>query len=182
MPRAVSFTAAVSAANTVPLPCDSAATLLPVTTSFEASFSALLTSRCSTTCATSFSPPVVPIASTEPLKCQLLSSCVCFYCYFKFNIFSLSEEKPPSPLPPLSTNEQTLPTPPLDLVVKNPLIQAAVEADRMARDGTPERVEFENSMTIEAAEDEQLSEIDEDEWTDHNFGSVYCRHILLSLF
>lgn len=52
----------------------------------------------------------------------------------------------------------------------------------MARDGTPERVEFENSMTIEAAEDEQLSEIDEDEWTDHNFGSVYCRHILLSLF
>ena len=41
----------------------------------------------------------------------------------------------------------------------------------MARDGTPERVEFENSMTIEAAEDEQLSEIDEDEWTDLNFGT-----------
>ncbi len=63
-----------------------------------------------------------------------------------------------------------MPTPPLD-AIKSPFVQAVVEADRMGRDGTPERVEFENSLTIEATEDDQLSEIDEDEWTDHNFGN-----------
>ena len=56
-------------------------------------------------------------------------------------------------------------------VIKNPLLESAkrVEED-FRRDGTPERVEFENSIAIEAAED-NLSEIDEDEWTDHNFGN-----------
>ncbi|KAI9560901.1 hypothetical protein GHT06_011855 [Daphnia sinensis] len=57
--------------------------------------------------------------------------------------------------------------------LKSPLVQAAVQATDVdfRRDGTPERVEFENSIADEAAKDEQLSEIDEDEWTDHNFGN-----------
>lgn len=59
--------------------------------------------------------------------------------------------------------------------IKNPLdrIQAAVQAADLdfRRDGTPERVEFENSIADEAAKEDQLSEIDEDEWTDHNFGN-----------
>ena len=55
-------------------------------------------------------------------------------------------------------------------VVKSPLVQAA-HADAFLREGTPERVEFENSITDQTAEEEELSEIDEDEWTDHNFGN-----------
>lgn len=55
--------------------------------------------------------------------------------------------------------------------MKSPLVQAAV-AEEFRRDGTPERVEFENSLSHDgAAQDEQLSEIDEDEWTDRNFGN-----------
>ncbi|XP_059350658.1 F-actin-monooxygenase MICAL3-like isoform X10 [Daphnia carinata] len=57
--------------------------------------------------------------------------------------------------------------------LKSPLVQAAVQAadPDFRRDGTPERVEFENSIADEAAKEDQLSEIDEDEWTDHNFGN-----------
>lgn len=56
-------------------------------------------------------------------------------------------------------------------VIKNPLVEAARQAEEIfRRDGTPERVEFENSIAIEATAD-NLSEIDEDEWTDHNFGN-----------
>ncbi len=57
--------------------------------------------------------------------------------------------------------------------IKSPLVQAAVQAadPDFRRDGTPERVEFENSIADEAAKEDQLSEIDEDEWTDHNFGN-----------
>lgn len=57
-------------------------------------------------------------------------------------------------------------------VIKNPLVEAAKEAEGeiFRRDGTPERVEFENSIAAEAASADDLSEIDEDEWTDHNFG------------
>lgn len=55
--------------------------------------------------------------------------------------------------------------------IKSPLVQAAVQDPDFRRDGTPERVEFENSIADEAAKDDQLSEIDEDEWTDHNFGN-----------
>lgn len=38
------------------------------------------------------------------------------------------------------------------------------------RGTTPERVEFENSVEC-ASEDDLLSEMDEDEWTDRNFGA-----------
>jgi hypothetical protein len=38
------------------------------------------------------------------------------------------------------------------------------------RGTTPERVEFENSVDF-ASEEELLSEMDEDEWTDRNFGA-----------
>jgi hypothetical protein len=38
------------------------------------------------------------------------------------------------------------------------------------RGTTPERVEFENSVDF-ASEEELLNEMDEDEWTDRNFGS-----------
>ncbi|KAF0287391.1 [F-actin]-monooxygenase MICAL3 [Amphibalanus amphitrite] len=38
-----------------------------------------------------------------------------------------------------------------------------------ARGATPERAEFENSV-LAVAPEERLSEMDEDEWTDHNFG------------
>lgn len=57
--------------------------------------------------------------------------------------------------------------------IKSPLVKAAVEADDLdfRRDGTPERVEFENSIADEATKEDHLSEIDEDEWTDHNFGN-----------
>lgn len=57
--------------------------------------------------------------------------------------------------------------------IKSPLVQAAVQAadPDFRRDGTPERVEFENSIADEAAKEDHLSEIDEDEWTDHNFGN-----------
>ncbi|XP_046461046.1 F-actin-monooxygenase MICAL3-like isoform X11 [Daphnia pulex] len=57
--------------------------------------------------------------------------------------------------------------------IKSPLVQAAVQAADLdfRRDGTPERVEFENSIADETAKEDQLSEIDEDEWTDHNFGN-----------
>lgn len=56
--------------------------------------------------------------------------------------------------------------------MKSPLVQAAVEAtEDFRRGGTPERAEFENSIADEAAKEDQLSEIDEDEWTDRNFGS-----------
>lgn len=37
------------------------------------------------------------------------------------------------------------------------------------RGTTPERAEFENS--VDFTEEEVLSEIDEDEWTDRNFGA-----------
>uniref|UniRef100_T1JBG6 Glucose-6-phosphate 1-dehydrogenase n=1 Tax=Strigamia maritima TaxID=126957 RepID=T1JBG6_STRMM len=39
------------------------------------------------------------------------------------------------------------------------------------RGATPERAEFENSIVDQATEDETLSEMDEDEWTDRNFGT-----------
>ena len=56
-------------------------------------------------------------------------------------------------------------------VVKN-LLPAAVavekDGDAFLREGTPERAEFENSIADEATEDDQLSEIDEDEWTETN--------------
>ena len=39
----------------------------------------------------------------------------------------------------------------------------------MQRVLTPERIEFENSLEL-VSEEEVLSEMDEDEWTDHNFG------------
>lgn len=56
--------------------------------------------------------------------------------------------------------------------MKSPLVQAAVAADELRRDGTPERVEFENSLSHDGVDqDEHLSEIDEDEWTDRNFGN-----------
>lgn len=38
------------------------------------------------------------------------------------------------------------------------------------RGTTPERVEFENSVDF-ASEEELLNEMDEDEWTDRNFGA-----------
>ena len=61
----------------------------------------------------------------------------------------------------------------VDEVMKSPLVRATanMEGDFMRRGGTPERVEFENTITDEAKEEDQLSEIDEDEWTDHNFGN-----------
>ena len=40
-----------------------------------------------------------------------------------------------------------------------------------ARGATPERVEFENILDNRYSEEEILSEMDEDEWTDRNFGN-----------
>ena len=59
------------------------------------------------------------------------------------------------------------------VVRQSPMVKAAVavEAD-FTRGDTPERVEFENSVAVEADhEADELSEIDEDEFTDHNFGN-----------
>ncbi len=65
-------------------------------------------------------------------------------------------------------------------VAKSPLVRAAADAERdlLRRGGTPERVEFENSIADgdtgagQGRPDDELSEIDEDEWTDHNFGNT----------
>ena len=54
-------------------------------------------------------------------------------------------------------------------VVKTPLVLAGVDKEEdFLRGGTPERAEFENSIADEAAQEDQLSEIDEDEWTETN--------------
>lgn len=42
--------------------------------------------------------------------------------------------------------------------------------DELREGTTPERVEFENSVDF-ASEEELLNEMDEDEWTDRNFGA-----------
>ena len=56
--------------------------------------------------------------------------------------------------------------------VKNALVAAAAAVDKVEdaflRGGTPERAEFENSIADQATEEDQLSEIDEDVWTETN--------------
>ena len=50
------------------------------------------------------------------------------------------------------------------------LINSQILSEMDDRGTTPERVEFENSVDF-ASEEELLSEMDEDEWTDRNFGA-----------
>lgn len=50
------------------------------------------------------------------------------------------------------------------------VINSQILSEMDDRGTTPERVEFENSVDF-ASEEELLSEMDEDEWTDRNFGA-----------
>ena len=62
----------------------------------------------------------------------------------------------------------TAPSRPHPLTTRLPLQSLSVPG-AAARGATPERAEFENSV-LAAAPEGRLSEMDEDEWTDHNFG------------
>ncbi|EEB11756.1 hypothetical protein Phum_PHUM131580 [Pediculus humanus corporis] len=56
-------------------------------------------------------------------------------------------------------------------VIVNKLLQTPPAADATDRGGTPERIEFENLAENASDVDEGPSEMDEDEWTDRNFGA-----------
>ncbi|CAG0890093.1 unnamed protein product [Darwinula stevensoni] len=74
-----------------------------------------------------------------------------------------------------AVSKENLPPPPEDSMDVGATPEKAavspryLEGDEMQRVLTPERIEFENSLEL-VSEEEVLSEMDEDEWTDHNFG------------
>ncbi|XP_017763779.1 PREDICTED: protein-methionine sulfoxide oxidase Mical isoform X1 [Eufriesea mexicana] len=72
-----------------------------------------------------------------------------------------------------SFNKENIPTSPVHLKtpekIKIPL-EGVVGLDLLDRGQTPERIEFENLAEISDAEEPQ-SQMDEDEWTDKNFGA-----------
>lgn len=57
----------------------------------------------------------------------------------------------------------------IDRVSIDILLFSKILSEMDERGTTPERVEFENSVDF-ASEEELLNEMDEDEWTDRNFG------------
>ena len=50
-----------------------------------------------------------------------------------------------------------------------------LEPDLLGRGATPERAEYEASALDLSAEESGLEQIDEDEWTDRNFGNSTVR-------
>ncbi|XP_076385758.1 molecule interacting with CasL isoform X4 [Megachile rotundata] len=71
-----------------------------------------------------------------------------------------------------SVNKENIPNSPVNIKTseKTKPLEGVVGLDLLDRGQTPERIEFENLAEISDAEEPQ-SQMDEDEWTDRNFGA-----------